>query len=197
MGRITTSVCLERIVDCNAKKVTTKFDKIKNLHFALLILLLCHFGMNISAGWGLNSNLTVALKGVLYLTGIVLFFTCLRPFKKMAFYYLFYLMTPVILILFYFVHGIFFGLGSSLVLAPIMPFKADFDGDHIKVYSKFNGFLGPCCEYYVTKKSFYVLERFAGTIHTQEIIDFENVEVTLKKDSILFSAGSRYKVETE
>jgi hypothetical protein len=170
------------------------FDKIRNLHFALLILLLCHFGLTVLVGFGLNSSLTMALKVILYLTGIVLFFVSLRPFKKIALYYMFYSMTPVILILFYFVHGIFFGLLSSFALTPIVPLKSDYDRDDIKIYSKFNGFLGPCCEYYATERSFYLFERFKGTIYTEEVIDFETAEVTLRKDSILISAKNTYKV---
>jgi hypothetical protein len=177
--------------------MTTTFDKIRNIHFALLIILLCHFGTNVWVGFGLNSSLTMALKAILYLTGIVLFVTNLSPFKKIALYYLFYPMTPVILILFNFVHGICFGLLSSVMLAPIMPVKANFYQDDIKIYSKFNGFLGRCCEYYNTKKSFYVFERFKGTIYTEEEIDFETAKVILKKDSILIYAKDTYKVRVD
>lgn len=177
--------------------MTIPYDKIRNLHFALLIILLCHFGMNVFADYGLNNSLTVALKAILYLTGIVLFFVSLRPFKKIAFYYLFYPMTPVILILFYFAHGIFFGLLSSFALAPIMPLKSDYNRDGIKLYSKFNGFLGSCCEYYATEKSFYIFERFKGTIYTEEVIDFENTKVTLNNDSILIYAKNTYKVRVD
>jgi hypothetical protein len=177
--------------------MTITFDKIKNIHFALLTILLCHFGTNVWIGFGLNSNLTVALKVGLYLTGIVLFLTNFRPFRKIAFYYLFYPMTPVILVLFYFIHGIFFGLLSSVVLTPIMPVKADYNQDGIKIYSKFNGFLGRCCEYYTTEKSFYVFERFKGAVYTEEEIDFKKAKVTLKKDSILIYAKDTYKVRLD
>lgn len=177
--------------------MTITFDKIRKLHFFLLILLLCHFGMNVLVGFGLNTSLTVALKAILYLTGIVLFFVSLKPFKKIAFYYLFYPLTPLILILFYFVHGIFFGLLSSFALAPIMPLKPDYNRDDIKIYSKFNGFLGPCCEYYATEKSFYLFERFKGTINTEGEIDFETAEVTVKKDSVLIYATNTYKVRVD
>lgn len=177
--------------------MTITFDKIRNLHLALLILLLCHFGLNALVGFGLNSSLTMALKGILYLTGIVLFFVSLRPFKKIALYYMFYPITPVILILFYFLRGILFGLLSSFALAPIMPLKSDYDRDDIKIYSKFNGFLGACCEYYATENSFYVFEKFKGTIYTKEVIDFEKAEVTLKQDSIVIFAKSTYKVKVD
>ncbi len=177
--------------------MTTTFGKLRNIHFALLTILLCHFGTNVSIGFGLNTSLTVALKAILYLTGIVLFLTSLRPFKKIAIYYLFYPMTPVILAFFYFVHGIFFGLLSSVVLAPIMPVQADYNQDDVKIYSKFNGFLGRCCEYYTTEKYLYVFERFKGTIYTEEEIDFEKAKVILKKDSILIYAKDTYKVRVD
>jgi hypothetical protein len=175
----------------------TTFYKIRNIHFALLLILLCHFGASILVGFGLNSGITMVLKGMLYLTGVVLFLTSLRPFKKITFYYLFYPMTSVILVLFYFLHGIFAALLSSIVLAPIMPLKADYNKDNIRIYSEFNGFLAPCCEYYVTEKSFYVFEKFKGTIYTEEVIDFDKANVVLKKDSILICAKSTYKVSVD
>ncbi len=119
--------------------MTTTIGKSIRLHFLLLTLLLCNFGLNAIVGFGLNSSLIVVLKSVLYLTGVVLFFISLKPFKKIAIYYSFYIMTPVVLVAFYFIHGIFLGLLSSLLIAPMMPVKADYSKDDIKIYSKFNG----------------------------------------------------------
>ena len=78
-----------------------------------------------------------------------------------------------------------------------MPLESDYNRDDIKIYSKFNGFLGPCCEYYATEKSFYLFERFKGTIYTEEVIDFEKAEVILKKDSILIYANNTYKIRVD
>jgi hypothetical protein len=177
--------------------MTIIIEKIIRFHFLLLILLLCNFGLNELVGFGINSNLTVGLKGILYLTGVVLFFINLRPFKKLAIYYSFYVMTPVVLVAFYSIHGIFLGLLSSLVLAPIMPVKADYSKDDIKIYSKFSGFLGRCCEYYATENTLYLFEKFKGTIYTEEVIDFNEAEVNLKNDSILIYADKTYKAKMD
>lgn len=177
--------------------MTITIKKIIRFHFLLLTLLLCNFGLNALVGFGINGGLTVVLKGILYLTGIVLFFVSLKPFKKIAFYYSLYIMTPVTLAGFYFIHGIFFGLLSSLILVPIMPVKADYSKDDIKIYSKFNGFLGRCCEYYATENTLYVFEKFKGTIYTEEVIDFKKTEITVKNDTILIYANKAYKVKVD
>jgi hypothetical protein len=64
-----------------------------------------------------------------------------------------------------------------------MPIQPDYDDGNIKVYSKFNGFLGLCCEYYATQDRLYVFEEFKGTMYTEGGLNFENAKITLKNDS--------------
>jgi hypothetical protein len=169
------------------------FQKIIRLHFFLLILLLFNFGLKEAVGYGINNNLATGLKAILFLTGIALFFGGLKPFKKASIYYSYFILTPVVLAVFYFVHGIFLGLLSSLLLAPVMPLQPDYNDGNIKVYSKFNGFLGRCCEYYITQDRVFLFEEFKGTIYTES--NFDNVKVTLKNDSALIYSDSVHRVK--
>ena len=171
------------------------FDKIRFIHFGSLLILICGFAVNIFIGLGLHSGLAVGIKCVLYLSGIILFFTNAMPFKKIAIYYLFYVMTPVVLVLFHFVHGIFFGVLSSLFLAPIMPVKPDYAKDDLKVYAKFKGFLGPCCEYYVTQEKLFLFEEFKGAVRIEGGVDFDDDNVVLTKDSIVVYADEVHRLK--
>lgn len=171
------------------------FRKITRLHFFLLILLLFNFGLKEAAGYGINNNLVIGLKAILFLTGIALFFGGLRPFKIAPIYYSYYILTPVVLAVFYFVHGILLALLSSLLLAPVMPLLTDYNDGNIKVYSKFNGFLGRCCEYYITEERVFPFEELKGTIHTES--NFDNVKVTLKNDSAFIYSDSVYRVKVK
>jgi len=173
----------------------SKSQKIIRFHFFLFTFLLFNFVLKATLGFGINNTLAIVLKCLLYLTGIVLFFISLRPFKKFAVYFSFYILTPIILALFYFVHGIFFGLLSSLLLTPIMPVQPNYNDGNIKVYSKFNGFLGPCCKYYATQNRLYVFEEFKGTIYTDGGVNFENAKVTLRNDSALIYSDKVYRVK--
>lgn len=124
------------------------------------------------------------MKSILYLIGIFLFFKSLRPFKLIAAYYSFYILTPTVLAAFYLGGGIFLAIFSSLFLAPIMPVQPDYNDGNVKVYSEFNGFMGPCCGYDVIQNKLYAFEQFKGTISIEERIDFEKAKITLKNDSV-------------
>ena len=171
------------------------FQRIIRIHFYLLIILLFNFGLKELIGFGLNNTLAIGLKSALYLTGIFLFFRSLRPFKKASIYYSYYIWTPTVLAMFYFFHGIFLGLLSSLLLAPIMPIRPDSNDGNIKVYSKFNGFLGRCCEYYATQDRLYVFEEFKGTMYTEGGLNFENAKITLKNDSAIIYTDKIHRVK--
>jgi len=173
----------------------SRSQKIIRFHFFLFTFLLFNFVLKVTLGFGINNTLAIVLKCLLYLSGIVLFFMSLRPFKKSGVYFSFYILTPITLTLFYFVHGIFFGLLSSLLLAPIMPVQPKYNYGNIKVYSKFNGFLGPCCDYYITQNRLYVFEEFKGAIYTDGRVNFENAKVTLRCDSVLIYSDKTYRVK--
>lgn len=171
------------------------FQKIIRIHFYLLILLLFNFGLKELTGFGINNTLAIGLKSILYLTGIILFFRSLRPFKKASLYYSYYAWTPAILVMFYLLHGIFLGILSSLVLAPIMPVQPDYNDGNIKVYSRFNGFLGRCCDYYATQDRLFVFEEFKGNIYTDGGINFENAKITLKNDSVIIDTDNVQRIK--
>ena len=143
----------------------------------------------------INNDLLIATKLVLYLFGIFLFFVYAKPFKVIAIYFSFFLMTPIVIAVFYFIHGIFFALLSSLFLAPIMPLKSEYSESNVKVYSKFNGFLGRCCSYYVTQNVLFVFEEHVGDIDTQETIDFKKSKFKLDSDSILLESDTVYRIK--
>jgi hypothetical protein len=151
--------------------------------------------MKEAIGYGINNNVTTGLKGILYLTGLVLFVKSLMPFKKASIYYSYYVLTPTVLVVFYFVHGIFLGLLSSFALGPIMPIQPDYNDGNIRVYSKFSGFLGRCCDYYATQDRLYIFEEFKGTIYTEGPVNFENTKVALKNDSVFIYSDSVFRVK--
>lgn len=173
----------------------SKFQKIARLHFGLLIFILFNFTLKSAIGFGVNNNLAIAAKLILYLSGVFLFFVSLKPFKKIAIYFSFFVVTPCILTIFYFVHGIFFGILSSLFLAPIMPLAPEYSEDNIKIYSQFNGFLGGCCEYRVTQNTFLVFEQHKGNVYIWETIDFQKSKITLERDSIRIESDTVYKLK--
>lgn len=170
-------------------------QKITRLHFYLLGILLFNFALRHVTGFGLNIYLIDLLKGMLYLTGIILFLMNLKPLRIIAAYYFLYVLTPTVVAAFYLGGGIFLAIFSSLFLAPIMPVQPDYNDGNVKVYSEFNGFMGPCCGYYVTQNKLYAFEQFKGTIATYGYVDFRKAKITLENDSAVIFSDSVYRVK--
>jgi hypothetical protein len=103
----------------------------------------------------------------------------------------------MVLALFYFAHGVFLAILSSLLLAPVMPVEIKYSDTNINIYSKFTGFLGACCEYYVTENRLYVFETFKGTIHTERAIDLKNASIKTKGDTLVIHSDKIYKIKVE
>jgi hypothetical protein len=170
-------------------------QKITRIHFYLLGILLFNLAFRGITGLGLNYTLIVLMKGILYLTGIFLFFKNLRPFKMIASYFSLYVLTPTIVVIFYFVGGIFLGLLSSMALAPIMPIESEYNDGNVKIYSEFNGFLGPCCRYYALQNRLYLFEQTKGNIHIGKRINFKEAKITLERDSVFIHTDTVYRVK--
>jgi hypothetical protein len=189
--------CFVPIEMLKSEKKMLKFKNIARLHFALLILILFNLTLNTAFGVGISNNILIATKLVLYLSGIFLFFVHVKPFKAIAIYFSFFLMTPIVIAIFYFMHGLFFALLSSLFLTPIMPLESEYSESNVKVYSKFNGFLGRCCSYYVTQNILFVFEEHVGNIDRQGPMDFKTSKFTLRSDSILIESDTVYRIKRD
>ena len=150
-----------------------------------------NFGIGLITGYRLNQNLTFILKVILYLTGLILFFVTLRPFKKIAIYYLFYVISSVFTGLFFLFGGIFLAILSSLVLYPIAPKQTEYKTETIKIYDRFQGFMARCCSYEVVEPKLYIFEKHLGYINIEKPIDADKDEFNFKSNTIIY----KYKLD--
>ncbi len=156
----------------------TQIDFMKNnfykFHFYLLIFLIGYSIVGKLTGYGFSEPIVFGFKIILYITGFILFFWSLKPFKKKAIYFSYYFFTPVIAFLGYIFGGVFLvGILGSVLLFPIFPKEKAFEKGDILVYHKFQGFLGACCSYEIYQKKFGIFEKHLKDIKVDGEIDFE------------------------
>lgn len=160
--------------------------RLEKWHFYLLGAVLINFGIGIITGYRLNQNLTFFLKIILYFSGLILFLTTLRPFKKIVFYYSFYAISGVLTGLFFLFGGIFLAILSSLVLFPIVPKQTEYQTETIKIYDRFQGFMARCCSYEVVKPKLYIFEKHLGYINIEKPINADKDEFSFKNNKIIY-----------
>jgi hypothetical protein len=165
-------------------------DKIYKFHFFLLIFLIIHSLISKLIGYGFSQQIVFSLKIILCVSGFVLFFLSLKPFKKRTIYFSYYFVTPVIAFLGYLFGGIFLmGILGSILLFPIFPKEKAFNKEEIIVYHKFQGFLGACCSYEIYQKKFGVFEKHLIDIKVDGT-DFDESQIFSDEESVKI----KYKV---
>jgi hypothetical protein len=159
-------------------------NNIYKFHFSLLFFLIVHFFISKLIGYGFSQQIVFSLKIILCISGFVFFILSLKPFKKVAIYFSYYFLTPVIALLGYVFGGIFLvGIFGSFLLFPIIPKQKAFEKEDIIVYHKFQGFLGACCSYEIYQKKFCIFEKHLKDIKVDGEIDFEKDTYWFFKDN--------------
>lgn len=167
--------------------------RLEKWHFYLLGTVLINFGIGLMTGYRLNQNLTFILKVILYLTGLILFLTTFRPFKKIAIYYSFYAISVVLTGLFFLFGGIFLAILSSLILFPIVPKQTEYKTETIKIYDRFQGFMARCCSYEVVEPKLFIFEKYLGYINIEKPIDPDKDEFNFINNKIIY----KYKLDND
>jgi hypothetical protein len=158
--------------------------KINKTHFYILAFVFLNLIIQSISGLGLSSNVVFGLKIIIYISGIVLFFLNIKPFKKRAVYFSFYFLSSIIGLLFWIFGGIFLGLLSSILLFPIYPKDIVYQKNNFVVYSSFTGFLGACCEYEITESKTFVFEKHIGKFKIEGQLEREKSDIKIVKNKI-------------
>lgn len=145
-----------------------------------------NFGIGQITGYSLNQNISFILKVILYLTGIILFLTTIRPFKKLAIYYSLYALAGVLTGLFALFGGVFLAILSSLVIFPIVPKQTAYKTETIRIYDRYQGFMARCCSYEVVEPKLFMFEKHLGYINIERPIDGDKDEFTFNGNTVIY-----------
>ncbi len=135
-------------------------------YFYLLAFLLLNWGIDIFTGYRLNQNVTFLFRIILYLSGIILFFKTLKPFKGISIYFSFYTISVLIIGLAFKPGGIFLAILVSILMYPIYPQQIEYETQAIRIYDRYQGVMSRCCSYEVIKPKLYIFEKYLGFINT-------------------------------
>jgi hypothetical protein len=180
-------------------------NTITKIHFYILGFALLNFTLKSTIEISLNYKLSYFITLVIYASGIILFLWNFKPFKKIGFYFSFYAITPILTLLFWLFGGIFFGIIASIVLYPIQPNHIEIEKDNFVIYQKTEGFLGMCCEYEITEKQYFILEKRIKEIDLSNEIEFNEkslytkngkTELKIKYEKYQFAEHSLPKRDT-
>ena len=133
----------------------------------------------------LISNLRFILKILFFVSACVLFFYYIKPFKKKALYFGFYIISPLFIFSSYLIDRISGALLFSLFLF-FFEGKNDvrFENDQIQIKSKFEYLLGTCCKYEVIEKKYFLFEKKLAEFKFEESLYFKNDDIKIEDKTL-------------
>ncbi|WP_062622181.1 hypothetical protein [Flammeovirga sp. SJP92] len=142
--------------------------------------------INLLTAYSLEGNIEFGVKILAVVSGLILFFFYLKPFKKISFYFSIYPTIGVLLILGLIFRGIFWALVISVILFPLIPEDKEFEKSGIIISTPFQGFMAPCCSYQIKERQLLIFEKDYGEweLKGEGPIDFEKVKINSNEKEI-------------
>lgn len=160
-------------------KFKTIFLKI---HLISLTILLINFLINVVLEISLVSTLCIVIKILFYISGGVLFFYYIKPFKKTALYFSIYIFSPVVIFFSWLTDGLFGAILSSFFIFFFNPNDVRFENEQIQIKTKFEGFMGMCCKYEVIEKKYCLFEKKLTEFQFEKDLYIKQNEVKIQND---------------
>ena len=165
----------------------TKLRKILiRIHFATLTVVILNALINSLTTYSLEGNIEFGIKILTVISGLILFFFYLKPFRKINFYFSIYTTIAGLLIIGLIFRGIFWVLVLSVVLFPLVPDHKEFEKNGIIISTPFQGFMAPCCSYQIKERQLLIFEKDYGRweLGGEGPIDFETVKINSNDNEI-------------
>lgn len=161
------------------------------IHFSALIIALLNFVFNELSAYSLDGITELVIEISAVISGFLLFFFNLRPFKKINFYYIIYPLSAFLLIVGLIFQGLFWVIVLSIILYPIIPDQKKFEQDGIIISIPYRGFMAPCCSYQLKERKLLLFEKEYAIFESDGPIDFE----TLKMENTVNYVELTYKTD--
>ena len=157
------------------------------LHIALIVIIFLNFLLKTIFEISLNYQLIFLIKMVLCISGIVLFFFYLKPFKKKSIYFSFYILSPIFIFISWLIDGIFGAILGSIFLFFFSPDDSRLENSEINIYKKFGGLMGRCCNYEVTEPKLFLFEKKIADFSFEDNLYFKKQDITKTDKEIKIS----------
>lgn len=144
-------------------------NNLLRIHFISLAIVIINY---LSIGFSnihLRADVFYGIKIIMAITGIILFFIHLKPFKKINIYFSIYSILLLSLLIGIIFRGFLLVIILTIVLFPFMPGTKKMEENGIVIYTPFKGFLSPCCYYEVKERKLILFEKDCGDFKDGQI----------------------------
>ncbi|MFK7971307.1 MAG: hypothetical protein AB8F95_13110 [Bacteroidia bacterium] len=165
--------------------MNTRLQKIlTRVHFVTLAIAILNSLFKHFANYSLSGNIEMGVEALVVLSGLVLFFFYLKPFKGISLYFSVYATAAFLFIIGVIFRGIFWAIVLSILLFPLIPEDTQYEENGIIITVPFQGFLAPCCSYQIKERQFLIFEKGYGiwNLEGEGPIQFETVSISSSED---------------
>ncbi|RZJ67451.1 MAG: hypothetical protein EOO50_05540 [Flavobacterium sp.] len=153
-------------------------------HLLLLGFLLLNFVFRMSVQISVNYQIVFVAKILLYVSGLILFFSYLKPIKKRLLYFSFFALSPVFILVSWLIDGIFGAILVSIVLFCFAPEDSRLNDSGIHIYKNFSGFMAHTSHYEITQPKLLLFEKIIADFEFDKNLYFEKKDLQFKNDNL-------------
>jgi len=165
------------------------------IHFIALAIAVVNTIIQNTTSYGLYKNFEYAFEIFVLISGLILFFLYLRPFKILNFYFSFYVVVLLLFISLYLSKSILIGIILMFISYPFIPDTKVYEKDGVIISIPFKGFMGRCCTYEIKERKLLIFEKSYEVFELEHSINFKDIEVISTEDKIEFSYLNPYDNE--
>ncbi len=165
------------------------------VHFVTLIIAIFNALVKNLTLYSFAWNIEFGIEILTLISGMILFFFYLKPFKKINFYFSIYATVVIFLIVGLIFRGVFWGVVLSVLLFPVIPDTKKFEENGITISTPFQGLMAACCSYQVKERQLIIFEKDYGIwkLGGEGPIDFETVKINSSEDEIEITYSTNFE----
>ncbi len=165
-----------------------------NIHFIALIIAILNSIVKNLTRYSLAGHIELGIELLVTISGLLLFFLYLQPFKKINYYFSVYAVIAFFLLIGLIFRGLVWGLVLSVILFPLIPDDIEYEENGIVVSTPFQGFMTPCCTYQIKERQLLLFEKEHGVMELGEEgpIDFETMTIKSSEDVIEITYSTNF-----
>lgn len=155
-----------------------------NIHIGFLSLTILSVLLKSFTVYNLEQNIQLSIYLVTGVTGLLMFFYYIKPFKRTGLYFAIYPVFSILALLAFLLRSFFLAFILSIFLSPFMIDQLEVEKDGILIVTPYQGFMTTCCKYEVKERKFFLFEKSLGLFRTRGPLDIETLNISYDEHTI-------------
>lgn len=160
-----------------------------SIHFITLSVAIINAIANNTTIYSLESSIKFGVEIVAFVSGVILFFQFLKPFRIITIYFSLYAIVGLFTIIGMTARHLFCGIFMYIFLNPVIPDIIDYESNGITI-TRPHSYAARCCQYQVKQRTLLLFEKRLCQFETDGIMEFTAINISPEEIVITYLSDS-------